>query len=274
MTVAGSLTIVGCGLHPGHLTLEARSHIENADIVLAVVPAPLSFYQLSQLNPRVESLSRFYDGRPRPETYAAMTARMVECVREGLTTCAVFYGHPGIFVTPTHAAMRELKAAGHPARMLPGISAEACLIADIGVDPAEHGWQSYETTSFLLTQRFLNPEAALVLWQVGLAGELSLQRFVPGEHGLAALVRLLEQWYPADHRVCLYEAPLLPTFAPRTDWLELAQLPDAPLKEYSTLFVPPLARARLVEDRLAWLNADRAALRPLTEVPMATLSPE
>lgn len=274
MDQPGSLTIVGCGLHPGQMTLEAQSHIENADIVLAVVPAPLSFYQLSTLNPRLESLSRFYDGRPRPATYAAMTGRMVDCVRAGKTTCAVFYGHPGVFVTPTHNAIAQLRAEGYAARMLPGISADACLIADLGVDPAEHGWQSYETTSFLLTQRFLNPEAALVLWQVGLAGELSLQRFVPGESGLAALVRVLGQWYEPEHRVCLYEAPVLPNFAPRMDWLALRELPGAALKEYSTLFVPPRARATLIEERLGWLGAGLDALQPFAAVPARALSPE
>lgn len=270
----GSLTIVGCGLHPGQMTLEAQSHIQHADIVLSVVPAPLSFHQLSQLNANIEALTRFYDGRPRPQTYAAMTTRMVECVKEGKTTVAVFYGHPGVFVTPSHEAIRQLRAEGYPARMLPGISADACLIADLGVDPAEHGWQSYETTAFLLTQRFLNPEAALVLWQVGLAGELSLKQFKPGEHGLEALVRLLGEWYPPDHRVCLYEAPLLPTFEPRMDWLPLSDLPKARLKEYSTLFVPPLKRASLIEERLHWLAADVDDLQAFAEVPAAELSPE
>lgn len=270
----GSLVIVGCGLHPGHMTLEAKSQIEHADIVLAVVPAPLSYYQLGTLNPRLESLTRFYDGRPRPETYAAMTARMVDCVREGKQVCAVFYGHPGIFVTPTHAALRQLREEGYPARMLPGISAEACLIADLGVDPAEHGWQSYEATSFLLTQRFHNPEAALILWQVGLAGELSLRSFAPGKHGLDALVRLLLEWYDADHRICLYEAPLLPTFPPHMSWLTLSALSEAAVKPYTTLFVPPRCRARLVEERLAWIGATLADLQAYEDVPMAALSPE
>ncbi|MBI2380025.1 MAG: hypothetical protein HYV16_04635 [Gammaproteobacteria bacterium] len=270
----GSLVIVGCGLHPGQMTLEAKSHIEHADVVLAVVPAPLSYYQLSTLTTRLESMTCFYDGRPRPETYAAMTARMVECVKEGKQVCAVFYGHPGVFVTPSHAALRQLREEGYSARMLPGISADACLIADLGVDPAEHGCQSYETTSFLLTQRFHNPEAALILWQVGLAGELSLKSFKPGQHGLDALVQVLGQWYEPEHRVCLYEAPILPTFAPRISWLCLCDLPNAELKEYSTLFVPPRVRATLVEERLTWLDAEDADLQAYERVPMAELSPE
>lgn len=272
--MAGRLTIVGCGLHPGQMTLEAQSHIQNAERVLAVVPAPLSYHQLTELNPAVESLSVFYDGRPRPETYQAMTARMVECVKAGLDVCAVFYGHPGVFVAPTHAAIRALRAEGFEARMLPGISADACLIADLGLDPAEHGWQSYETTSFLLTMRTLNPHAALILWQVGLAGELSLERFVPGARGLVALARLLGEAYPDHHRICLYEASLLPGFAPRISWLALSELAQAELKEYSTLIVPPLARASLVEERLAWLGASRDDLTPLFKVKAAPLSPE
>jgi hypothetical protein len=34
--------------------------------------------------------------------------------------------------------------------MLPAISAEDCLFADLGVDPADHGCPSYEATDFLV----------------------------------------------------------------------------------------------------------------------------
>jgi hypothetical protein len=37
--------------------------------------------------------------------------------------------------------------------MLPGISAEDCLFADLGIDPGIYGCQSYEATDFLANGR-------------------------------------------------------------------------------------------------------------------------
>src|SRR5690606_41924587 len=42
---------------------------------------------------------------------------------------------------------------GFVARMEPGISAEACLYADLGIDPGRHGVQSMEATHFLVYDR-------------------------------------------------------------------------------------------------------------------------
>ncbi len=56
--------------------------------------------------------------------------------------------------------------------MLPGISAEDCLFADLGVDPAEAGWQSYEATGSSSAAAAIEPRAALVLWQVDGVGKL------------------------------------------------------------------------------------------------------
>jgi hypothetical protein len=57
---------------------------------------------------------------------------------------------------------------GVSARMLPGVSAEDNLIADLGVDPA--GLQSYEATGFLVYKYRFDTSAGLVLWQVGVLG--------------------------------------------------------------------------------------------------------
>ena len=52
------------------------------------------------------------------------TSEMVEeilaAVREGKRVCAVFYGHPGVYVKPSHEAVRRARKEGFEARMLPG----------------------------------------------------------------------------------------------------------------------------------------------------------
>ena len=94
---------------------------------------------------------------------------------------AAFYGHPGVFVRPSHEAIARARAEGHQARMLPAVSAEDCLFADLGVDPATHGCASFDATTFLARPRPVDSSAGLVLWQVAAVRE---SRAVPaGEHG-------------------------------------------------------------------------------------------
>ncbi|MET1255452.1 SAM-dependent methyltransferase [Aliikangiella maris] len=251
----GALTIVGCGLHPGQMTLETQSIIENSQKVLVVAPNALSIHHIQQLNKNVENLGRFYEGDvTRLETYRLMTARMVELVKQGYSICTVFYGHPGIFVLSTHQAFEILRNQGYEVKMLPGISADACLFSDLNIDPSTTGCQSYEATQFLLTQRSFDTSAALILWQIGLVGEHTLKVQSPGEYGLSAMTKLLTKHYPANHQVCLYEAPTLPGFAPRMDWLELTQLPQAEVKSISTLFIPACTDLIFAIERLTWLN--------------------
>ena len=160
-------------------------------------------------------------------------------MRAGREVCVAFYGHPGVFVEPSHAAMRRAREAGFEARMLPGVSAEDCLFADLGVDPAEAGCQSYEATDFLLRRRRFDPTAALILWQVA---AVAVTTYTTGLHrrGLRVLAdRLLEE-YPAQHRVTLYEAAVFPFGEPLVDELPLELLADCDPRPLATLYVPPL----------------------------------
>ena len=162
------------------LTPEARAAFESADVALYLVADPVEVGVLERLNPRARSLYDHYEvGRPRQEIYDRMAEEILTEVRSGHTVCAAFYGHPGIFVSPSHQALLTARAEGYPARMLPAVSAEDCLFADLGVDPGEFGCQSYEATDFLLRRRQVDPSAALVLWQVAVIGERVYAREPP-----------------------------------------------------------------------------------------------
>ena len=61
----------------------------------------------------------------------------------------MFYGHPGIFAWSPHKVIKVARAEGYQAHMEPGISAEDCLYADLGIDPGRCGCQHYEASQLL-----------------------------------------------------------------------------------------------------------------------------
>ncbi len=244
MPQSGKLIIVGCGIQLGrHVTERAISEIKTADAVLGLTDA-FAMHWLLDLRPDTVQLGRYYsDTRDRRDSYREMEQAILKPVRAGKRVCAVFYGHPGVFAQVPHAAIAAARAEGFEARMEPGISAEACLYADLGLDPGESGVQSIEATQFLIQQRQLDPAGLVLLWQVALAGNIDCIGFEPDPARLQLLVDKLARWYPAEHEVILYEAAQLPIEDFRAERLPLAELPRARYKEYTTLIIPPAGPA-------------------------------
>jgi uncharacterized protein YabN with tetrapyrrole methylase and pyrophosphatase domain len=243
---SGSLTVVGTGIQLGtHITREARLTIERADVVLSVVSEPVMQEFLEQLNPNTRSLHHLYQlGESRADAYEAMTEEILKPVREGRDVCAAFYGHPGVFVAPSHEALRRARAEGFQARMLPGISAEDCLFADLGIDPSRYGCLSYEATDFLVHARRLDPTAAVILWQIGTVGSVEAAAEAQPT-GLAVLVERLLEDYPPEHEVTVYEASPYPGFDPLVRTVQLSELSAEDVTALSTLYVPPREPAPL-----------------------------
>ena len=239
---SGSLVIVGTGISvAGQVTIEARAHMEQADKLLYLVADPATQYWVRNLNPSAESLDRFYgENKKRLETYQAMVDRILAVVREGGRVCVAFYGHPGVFVYPSHQAITSARAEGFDAHMLPGVSAEDCLFADLGVDPGTKGCQSFEATDFLVHRRRHDPHVALILWQIAVIGDFDYRTDrMFNRTGVQVLVEVLGEHYSGDHEVVIYEAAQYPVCQPVIERVQLADLPDSSITGISTLYVPP-----------------------------------
>ena len=237
--MTGSLVVVGTGIGTARLTAEASAAIEGAEEVLYLVPDAISAHALEQLNERSRSLEHCYvEGEHRRRAYARMVDEILALVREGRRVCAAFYGHPGVFVLPSHEAIKQARVEGFTAEMLPGISAEDCLFADLGVDPAESGCQSYEATRFLERRPVIEPRAALVLWQVGVVGSANHTAEAAAPR-LDTLVDALRELYPDEHEVVVYESSSYPGVAPLIQRTPLADVAAA-VTPASTLYVPPV----------------------------------
>jgi uncharacterized protein YabN with tetrapyrrole methylase and pyrophosphatase domain len=265
-TVArGSLTVVGTGIAFGvHLTPQARVAIERADEVFYLLAEPAAETWFARVNPRSHPLRPHYaSGRPREETYERMVDEILAAVRSGRNVCAAFYGHPGVFAWPSHEAVRRARAEGFTAVMLPAISAEDCLFADLGVDPAASGCQSFEATDFLLRRRAVDTSVPLILWQVAFIG-IADTPVAPAYGPFRVLVEYLLEAYEDSHKAVIYEASPYPVGPANIRALTLADVRDAELGGMSTLYVPP-ATARPVDEamrvRLERANVEAASQR-------------
>lgn len=265
MVKSGHLICVGTGMVlAGQISALSRSYIEQADIVFALMPDGFAQLWLEDLNENVVNLQQFYarngEAKSRRLTYEQMVNAMLAALRQGQKVVGAFYGHPGVFACVPHLAIAQAKREGFFARMEPGISAEACLWADLGIDPGQTGHQSFEATQFMFYQHTPDPACHLLLWQIAIAGEHTLKTFQTNESRLQVLVELLQQWYAGEHEVIIYEAANLPIQSPRIEKLPLSSLPQAHLTTASTLLIPPARKLAVNTQILTKLGITAADL--------------
>lgn len=267
----GRLVVIGSGIKAvSHFTLEAQQHIRNADIVLYAAADPVTDIWIQKQNKNSFDLYQYYaDDKSRIITYTQMIERTMQEVRAGKYVCALFYGHPGVFVTPSHNAIAIARSEGYHAVMLPAVSAEDCLYADLGVDPSVPGLQIYEATDFLLRRRHIDTSANFVLWQVGCIGDLGFKFGGYQNDKLEVLLDYLEEIYGPDHIAINYVANMF-SGEPTIDRHRIADYRDPEVKRtvsgISTFFLPA-KDAALADDamrqRLGFVKVNEARRDPL-----------
>jgi precorrin-6B methylase 1 len=237
--MAGSLVVVGTGIRAlAQITRETRAAVVNAERVFYGVGDPLTEQWIRSVQPGAESLDTLYrDGQPRRITYQQMIDRILGAVREGSRVCVCLEGHPGVLVHASHASIRAARAEGFEAQMLPGISTMDSLFSDLGIDPAEHGLQTFDATDFLLCDRVIDAATPLVLWQVDCLGDATFRTGgYPRKH-LPLLSEALQKIYGADHEIYLYQAAVLPISRAIIERATIATLAETALRGF-TLYVP------------------------------------
>jgi precorrin-6B methylase 1 len=252
----GSLVCVGSGIKSiGHLSLEAQGWITQADLVLYCVADPATEIWIQRHARAHFDLYRLYDNdKRRSETYDEMVDTMVNNARAGKDVCAVFYGHPGVFVLPTHKAIETLRAEGIRAAMLPAVSALDCLFADLGIDPARRGCQSIEATDMLLRRRSLMTDGHVVIWQIGCVGDLRFRFAGYDNRNLGVLVEYLCEFYEPTQEAVNYTASQFPVCEPTIQRITLEGLLETQVTGLSTLYIPPAVELPTVPEMAAKLG--------------------
>jgi hypothetical protein len=155
----------------------------------------------------------------------------------------VFYGHPGIFVLSTHRAIQIARREGHRAVMRAGVSALDTLCADLGVDPSHPGLQTHEATDCLLRRRRIDTSLHVILWQVGLIGELGYRRQGYLNSHFSYFIGWLEELYGSGYEITHYIGARYPGTDPLIQVQPIRDLHDPDRQRditgLSTFYIPP-----------------------------------
>lgn len=242
---SGSLTVVGSGIKfLSHLTTEAQAHIQHADKVLYLVNEPAIENWICENSKQSQSLNTIYSNhQSRKDTYEAITSDIMAHLRQKNDICVVLEGHPVVHATPALEAVKQAKNEGYYATILPGISAEAYLFADLGIDPGSSGCQSYEATDFLIHHRAYDGYSHLILWQVSVIGMVENTPSHCHKKNTRHLVDYLSKHYPMSHNVILYEGSQYPHIQSKVTHLPLIELPESNISRTTTLYIPPMRQS-------------------------------
>ncbi len=276
-TPIGELTVIGSGIESIGFTLGDEDLILSADKVFYCVADPATAVWIKQRRPDAFDLYVLYDDKKiRYTTYMQMAEAQLYYVRQGLKVVAIFYGHPGVFVLSTHRAIQIARREGHRARMKAAVSALDCLCADLGVDPSQPGLQTHEATDMMIRSRVPDTGLHVVLWQVGLIGELGFRRQGYVNANFSHFIQYLQDAYGPDYPVTHYIASRYPTIEPLIETYTLEQLhnPDTQMSitGLSTFYLPPKTAAQADQELMRELGllkdgqTVRNAGQPLREI--------
>ncbi len=251
-----SLVVVGSGIKfVSHLTTETKAYIRQSDKVLYLVNDPAMKEWIVKNNVNSESLDQLYIKHPlRKDCYQAITEYILAVLQTKQHVCVVIYGHPLVLSQSALNAVHLAQKENYYVKVLPAISTEDCLFADLLVDPGVCGCLSFEATDLLIHGRQIDPSCHVILWQVGAIGVLGHTRTHDNAKGAKLLVTYLNRYYALTHEVILYEAAQYPGFEPTINKVTLENLPESNFSSIYTLYIPPAYKASCDKKMLSALG--------------------
>ncbi|HBD7411738.1 TPA: uroporphyrinogen III methylase [Legionella pneumophila] len=234
------LSLIGCGIKIiAHLSKEAESHINKAEIVLFLVNEPVMEEWIGVHARKVKNLSGLYfSQKNRESSYRLITKEILHALECYEFVCVVFYGHPTVFALPGLEAIKKAKENGVETKIIPAISAEDCLFADLEIDPGECGCYSVEATDLLVYQRHPDTSSHLLVWQVGMLGNLGHEAHLKTD-AIELFVEYLLKFYSENHVAVIYEASIYPGLDCIVKKFMLKELRDQRISKIAILYIPP-----------------------------------
>ena len=178
-----------------------------------------------------------------------MVAEILEPLRRGSRVCAAFYGHPGVFVAPSHEAIRQARpglsrpdAARSVGRELPDRRPRG--------RPRRARLAELEATRLCWRAHSRSNRSGVVLWQVDAVGKLTWN-LDPEPHGLRVLGEHLLGALPTGTRSSSMPRSLYPVADAIIEPVRLDALAELGATPGPTLYVPPLPPDRRPRHRPA-----------------------
>ena len=246
-----TLSLVGTGIKTlSHLTKEAEAHIKQSDIVLSLVNEPVMMEWINKYSKKNISLDAVYFGSDkRSQAYEEITKFIINTLDDYEFVCVLFYGHPTVFASPGINAIKMADGLGVNTVVLPAMSAEDCMFADLKINPGDCGCFSVEATDLILRNRVFDVNSHLIVWQVAMIGNVEHSKAV-NLKALSILKNYLLKKYPKDHVIYSYEASIYPGMKCNSSGFCLAELENQKYTTITSLYIPPLDKSRINQDVL------------------------
>ncbi|HHT0602619.1 TPA: SAM-dependent methyltransferase, partial [Legionella anisa] len=117
------------------------------------------------------------------------------------------------------------------------------------------GIQSFDATEYLLYDRSVDTSSHVVVYQIGMVGNLGLPTNTVNLEAINFIKHKLINLYKNGKKAIIYEAALYPGTHPKITEFELEQLDRQELTTLSTLYIPPDENLRVPSsDALRLLN--------------------
>lgn len=234
------LSLVGTGIKTiSHITEETKGYIKNSDKVLYLVNEPLLESYIKKLAKLSESLeSVYFEYSLREYSYENIAKTIHNELEKVNSLCVVIYGHPCVFATPGLLALCNLDESIKTI-VCPGISAQDCLYADLRFDPACGGVQTLDATDYLLYDKLIDKSSHLIIYQIGMVGNLGLPINQINFQALRFVKEKLEKIYGKEKKILTYESAIYPGLDPIIFEFDLNKLDQQDLTSLSTLYIPP-----------------------------------
>lgn len=241
MSFNKKLVISGCGIKAiSHFSREFEASIKHADIVLSLVNEPIVKEWIDKNSKKHVLLNDIYfDDEDRGVIYKNISDRIVSYLEQYDYVCTAFYGHPTVYCAPGLAAIAKLDKIGVDTEILPGISAQDSMFADLRVDPGEGGCFSVDATDLVKYERIFDTRSNVIVWQISMLGNKGVKQKC-NQKSLFVLQSYLERFYSKKQSVYLYEASIYPNMKSHIRKLTLAELGSSQVSTITSLYIPPI----------------------------------
>ena len=233
--------LAGTGIKSlSHITKETEIAVQKASKVLYLVNEPIIEDWIIKEARNSESMYDLYiENDSRNKNYALIIEKILEEHKRYKNLCVLIYGHPTVFAFPGLEAIKRIEAKGSFAKVMPGISSEDCLFADLRINPGSRGCISLEATEFLLYDRAIDPSYHVIFWQIGQIGNTGLPEAGLNRRVLSCFCERVQSIYAGDVDVILYEASLYPNIPAKISKQKISELASMEINTISSLYLPP-----------------------------------